>query len=391
MVKSKILNIIDPAIDNLIQKEHLRQRSNINLIASENYAHEAVLEAAGSVLTNKYAEGYPGKRYYAGCQYIDEIEQLAIDRLKRLFSAENMHVNVQPHSGSSANMAVYSAVLKPGDTILGMSLNAGGHLTHGHKVNFSGIQYNSIQYGLDPITELLNYDEIERLALLYKPKLIIAGSSAYSRKINFEKIARIAKQSKALFLVDIAHIAGLVCTGLHESPIISADFITGTTHKTLRGPRGGFIICKPEFKLQIDRMVMPGIQGGPLMHIIAAKAVSFALALKPDFRAYQEQVLKNAKIMAQTFQKLGYKIVSNGTDTHLFVIDLTKNNITGKEAELKLENEGITVSRSLIPNDPARPSVTTGIRIGTAAITSNGSLEANMIELAYRIDNILKQ
>lgn len=384
------LKFKDPEIAKLLEQEKIRQNTEINLIASENYVEDAVLEAMGSVLTNKYAEGYPGKRYYGGCRYVDQIEQLAIDRCKKLFNAENMHVNVQPHSGSSANFAVYNAILKPGDTILSMSLDAGGHLTHGHKVNFSGQNYNIINYGVNRETGLLDYEEIENLAILNKPKLIIAGASAYSRIIDFEKISEIAKKINAYFMADIAHIAGLIATSLHASPINCADFITSTTHKTLRGPRGGLIICKPEFKEAIDKSIMPGIQGGPLMNMIAAKAVAFELALKPDFKLYQEQVIKNAKVFADKLIELGYEIVSNGTDNHMFIVNLVNKNITGKEAENLLEKNGIIVSRSLVPFDTQKPWTTSGIRIGTPAVTTHGFKEEDIIKLAIKIDQILK-
>ncbi|MFC1845514.1 serine hydroxymethyltransferase [Candidatus Dependentiae bacterium] len=378
----------DTQILSLINQEQSRQQNTINLIASENYTDQAVLEATGSVLTNKYAEGYPGKRYYAGCNIIDEVEQLAIDRCAKLFGAE--HVNVQPHAGSQANMAVYFATLKPGDTILGMGLREGGHLTHGHKVSFSGMLYNCVQYGLDKKTEQLDYDEIADLANQHKPKLIIAGASAYSRIIDFEKFAEIAKSVGALLLADIAHIAGPIAAGLHPSPIGHADVVTSTTHKTLRGPRGAIIMCKKEYAQKINRAVMPGMQGGPMMHVIAAKAVAFGQALKPDFADYQKQVIANAKALAQEMEKLGYRIVSGGTDNHLFIIDLRSKNITGLEAQEALEKVGIITSRSCIPFDPESPFVTSGIRLGTPAMTTRGMKEPQMAQIALLVDETIK-
>jgi len=378
----------DKEIFDLIEQEKNRQKNTINLIASENYTDEEILYATGSVLTNKYAEGYPGKRYYAGCKFIDKVEQLAIDRCKKLFEAE--HVNVQPHSGSQANMAVYFAILKPGDTILGMGLREGGHLTHGHAVNFSGKLFNHVHYGVHKQTELLDFDEINELAQKHKPKLIIAGASAYSRTIDFQKFSEIAKSVNAYLLADIAHIAGMIATKIHPSPLPYADFVTTTTHKTLRGPRGGIIMCKKEFAEKIDKAVMPGIQGGPLMHVIAAKAVAFHHALQPTFVAYQKQVVANAKTLAQELKKLGYKIVSDTTDNHLFIVDLTSKNITGLQAERALEQAGITVSRSCIPFDTAKPWITSGIRLGTPAVTTRGMKENDMIEIAAKIDVVLK-
>jgi len=384
----KILMQTDKEIFDLIEQEKNRQKNTINLIASENYTDEEILYATGSVLTNKYAEGYPGKRYYAGCKFIDKVEQLAIDRCKKLFEAE--HVNVQPHSGSQANMAVYFAILKPGDTILGMGLREGGHLTHGHAVNFSGKLFNHVHYGVHKQTELLDFDEINELAQKHKPKLIIAGASAYSRTIDFQKFSEIAKSVNAYLLADIAHIAGMIATKIHPSPLPYADFVTTTTHKTLRGPRGGIIMCKKEFAEKIDKAVMPGIQGGPLMHVIAAKAVAFHHALQPTFVAYQKQVVANAKTLAQELKKLGYKIVSDTTDNHLFIVDLTSKNITGLQAERALEQAGITVSRSCIPFDTAKPWITSGIRLGTPAVTTRGMKENDMIEIAAKIDVVLK-
>ncbi|TET35534.1 serine hydroxymethyltransferase [Candidatus Dependentiae bacterium] len=377
----------DKALFDLINAETDRQETTINLIASENYASKEVREATGSVLTNKYAEGYPGKRYYAGCAVVDEVEQIAIDRCKTLFQAD--HVNVQPHSGSQANMAAYFAVLKPGDTILGMSLAEGGHLTHGHPVNFSGQLYKVVQYHVNPQTELIDYDEIERLAQTHKPKLIIAGASAYSRSIDFEQFARIAKNAGALLLADIAHIAGLIAAGLHQNPFPHADIVTSTTHKTLRGPRGGLIMCKQELAEKIDKSVMPGIQGGPFMNVIAAKAVAFYEASLPTFKTYQQQVIANAQRLAQELSNLGYRIVAKGTDNHLFIVDLRSKKITGRQAEQALDTAGITASRSCIPHDPEKPWITSGIRLGTTAISSRGMREQEMTIIAKLIDEVL--
>lgn len=385
----KNLKLVDPEISQIIKNEESRQETCINLIASENYVDQAILEATGSVLTNKYAEGYPGKRYYSGCEFVDQAELLAIERCKKLFGAE--HVNVQPHCGSSANMAVYAAVLQPGETIMGMSLSSGGHLTHGHNVNFSGTIYNTIQYGVNKNTELLDYDEIEELANMHKPKIIVAGASAYSRFIDFERFSKIAKSVNAYFMADIAHIAGLVATNLHPSPIGLADFVTSTTHKTLRGPRGGLVMCKKEYSEKLDKAVMPGLQGGPLMHIIAAKAVAFELALKPDFKEYQKQVLANAKAMCKAFKELGYRIVSDDTDNHLFILDLRPKNITGRAAESLLEKYGINVTRSTIPYDTEKPWITSGIRIGTPAITTRGLKEKEAIEICHKINDIISK
>lgn len=363
----------------LIAAETVRQSNTIDLIASENYALPDVCTVLASSLTNKYAEGYPGKRYYAGCAIVDQIEQIAIDSCKQLFNAE--HANVQPHSGSQANMAIYAAFLKPGDTILGMNLAAGGHLTHGSPVNFSGQLYNIISYGVDPVTELLDYDAIERVALEHKPRLIMAGSSAYSRAIDFKRFKAIADKVGAYFVADIAHCAGLIIAGLHVSPVPFADAVSGTTHKTLRGPRGGFILCKTEHQERIDRAVFPGIQGGPMMNVIAAKAVTFDHAQTRAFADYQKRVHKNAQVMAQVFIDKGYRIVSGGTDTHMFIIDLTEQGITGLEAQRSLEAAGITVSRSCIPRDTQKPWIGSGIRIGVNAITTRGMTlqEAEMI------------
>jgi glycine hydroxymethyltransferase len=378
---------IDPILSKLIDNEIDRLEEQITLIASENYASPAVMAATGSVLTNKYAEGYPGKRYYAGCTWVDAVENLAIDRCKQLFGAS--HANVQPHAGSQANAAVYFATLKPGDTILGMSLSEGGHLTHGHKVNFSGSIYNSVQYHVNKDTELLDYDEIERLAQLHRPKIIVAGASAYSRTIDFARFATIAHSVGALFMADIAHIAGLVATGHHPSPIGHADFITSTTHKTLRGPRGGLIMMTAEHAQTIDRAIMPGTQGGPFLNSIAAKAAAFHEALQPEFAEYQKQVVGNAQVFAKAMTDLGYRIVAGGTDNHLFIVDLRAKNITGHEAALALEKAGIIVSKSGIPFDPQKPWITSGIRIGTPAVTTRGMKQGQMIELAEMIDEVI--
>jgi glycine hydroxymethyltransferase len=379
---------IDKEIASLILEEQLRQHNTINLIASENYAPQEVLAAIGSVLTNKYAEGYPNKRYYAGCTVIDAVEELAINRCKKLFGAE--HVNVQPHSGSQANMAVYFATLQPGDTILGMGLQEGGHLTHGSSVNFSGKLFNQVSYTVDSKTQMLDYDRILSLAQQHKPKLIIAGASAYSRIIDFEKFSQIATSVGALLLADIAHIAGLVATGLHPSPFPYADFVTATTHKTLRGPRGGIIMCKEQYAQAIDRAVMPGIQGGPCMNVIAAKAVCFELALQPSFTVYQKQVLANAKSLATTLVQCGHRIVTGGTDNHLFIVDLSDKKISGHEAQIVLEKLGITVSKSCIPFDTTSPWITSGIRLGTPAVTTRGMKEHEMGIIAKLIDDVLR-
>ena len=345
------------------------------------------MQATGSIMTNKYAEGYPGKRYYAGCEFVDEAEKLAIERCKQLFGVE--HANVQPHAGSQANMAVYFATLKPGDTIMGKSLAEGGHLTHGHHVNFSGQLYNRVQYKVNPETELLDFNEIEQLAQEHKPKIIIAGASAYSRTIDFAKFAEIAKSVGAYLMCDIAHIAGLIAAKQHPSPVGHADFITSTTHKTLRGPRGGLIMTNAEHAQIIDKSIMPGMQGGPFMHSIAAKAVAFHEALQPDFVEYQKQIIKNAQVMAETLQDLGYRIVAGGTDNHLFIVDLRSKNLNGKIAEMALGKAGITISRSCVPFDTAKPWITSGIRIGTPAITTRGMLEKDVIEIAHLIDEVL--
>lgn len=391
------LKKVDPEIYNAIKKEEERQRNNIELIASENFVSKAVMEAVGSVLTNKYAEGYSGKRYYGGCHNVDEVETLAIERAKKLFGAE--HANVQPHSGSQANMAIYMAMLNPGDTILGMDLSNGGHLTHGSKVNFSGKIYNFISYGVDN-DGYIDYDDVEKKAIENNPKLILAGASAYPRKIDFKRFREIADKVGAYFMVDMAHIAGLVCTGEHESPVPYADFVTSTTHKTLRGPRGGLILCKEEYAKKIDSCIFPGIQGGPLEHIIAGKAVCFKEALDESFKEYAHQVVLNAKVLAESLLGYGFNLVSGGTDNHLMLIDLRNKGITGKMATELLDSVGITVNKNAVPNDPEKPMVTSGIRIGTAAVTTKGLKEEDMkllaeaIELTLRInneeDNIIK-
>lgn len=376
----------DKLVYDAIKKEEKRQKQHIELIASENFTSEAVREAVSSVLTNKYAEGYPGKRYYCGCENIDAIESLAIERAKKLFGAE--HANVQPHSGANANFAVFAALLKPGDTILGMSLPAGGHLTHGTKVNVSGKYFNAIGYNVDPETELINYDEVERLAKEHKPKLIIAGASAYPRKIDFKRFREIADSVGAYLMVDMAHIAGLVAAGLHENPCRYADVVTTTTHKTLRGPRGGMILCKAELAKKIDSAVFPGTQGGPLEHIIAGKAVMLNEALKPEFKEYQKQVVKNCKVLANELKKYGFRLVSGGTDNHLVLVDLTPFNSTGKEVSELLHKANITTNKNSIPNEKLSPSVTSGLRLGTPAVTTLGMKEEEMKKIAsfiYRI------
>ena len=379
----------DPEVKRLIDLEAKRQLETVNLIASENYCSEAVREATGSVLTDKYAEGYPGKRYYGGCQFVDEIENLARERCKKLFQAE--HANVQPHSGSQANMAVYHALLEPGDTIMGLRLSEGGHLTHGHGVNFSGKLYKIVSYGVDPKTECLDYTEIQKLAQQHQPKLIVCGASAYSRVIDFEAFGKIARQVNAYLMADIAHIAGLVAAGLHPNPFPHADIVTSTTHKTLRGPRGGLIMCKANLADQIDKAIIPGIQGGPFMHQIAAKAVAFQEALQPEFKSYQAQIIKNSQAMADEFQKLGYRVVAGGTDNHLFMLDLRNQGITGVAAEKLLQTASIYLNRNAIPFDPEKPWITSGIRIGTAAMTTRGMQEPQMRLIANLIDQVIKQ
>ncbi|HDA1808154.1 TPA: serine hydroxymethyltransferase [Staphylococcus aureus] len=379
----------DKVIAEAIEREFQRQNSNIELIASENFVSEAVMEAQGSVLTNKYAEGYPGRRYYGGCEFVDVIESIAIDRAKALFGAE--HVNVQPHSGSQANMAVYLVALEMGDTVLGMNLSHGGHLTHGAPVNFSGKFYNFVEYGVDKDTERINYDEVRKLALEHKPKLIVAGASAYSRTIDFKKFKEIADEVNAKLMVDMAHIAGLVAAGLHPNPVEYADFVTTTTHKTLRGPRGGMILCKEEYKKDIDKTIFPGIQGGPLEHVIAAKAVAFGEALENNFKTYQQQVVKNAKVLAEALINEGFRIVSGGTDNHLVAVDVKGSiGLTGKEAEETLDSVGITCNKNTIPFDQEKPFVTSGIRLGTPAATTRGFDEKAFEEVAKIISLALK-
>jgi len=373
---------------NMIEKERLRQEEGIELIASENVVSKSVMEAMGSYLTNKYAEGYPGKRYYGGCQVVDEVENYAKEALKELFKAE--HVNVQPHSGSQANMAVYMSVLQPGDTILGMDLSHGGHLTHGSPVNFSGKLYNVISYGVSEEDGRINYDILRELALKHKPKMIVSGASAYPREIDFEKIKAICDEIGAYMMVDIAHIAGLVAAGKHMSPVPYADFVTTTTHKTLRGPRGGVIMCKEKYAKDVDKIIFPGIQGGPLMHVIAAKAVCFAEALTDEYKEYIAQVVKNAKVLAQELMNYGFKLVSDGTDNHLMLVDLTNKNITGKEAEKLLEEAGITVNKNTVPFEKLSPFVTSGIRIGTPAVTTRGFKEEEMKKIAYFINYVIE-
>lgn len=378
----------DPAVLEAMNLELKRQRNNIELIASENIVSEAVIEAMGSVLTNKYAEGYPGKRYYGGCEHVDIVEDIARDRAKELFGAE--HANVQPHSGAQANLAVYLAALNPGDTVLGMNLAHGGHLTHGSPVNASGLLYNFVAYGVQEDTFLIDYDEVRKAAFKHRPRLIVAGASAYPRIIDFEKLASIANDVGALFMVDMAHIAGLVAAGLHPNPVPYAHFVTTTTHKTLRGPRGGMILCRKPWAAAIDKAVFPGTQGGPLMHVIASKAVALGEALQPSFKTYAENVVKNAKALAETLVGEGLNLVSGGTDNHLMLIDTRNLNITGKDAEHVLDSIGITVNKNAIPFDPTSPFVTSGIRIGTPAATSRGMDEAAMKTIGQIIANVLK-
>ena len=383
------LKTVDPEIQKAIDQELSRQREKLEMIASENIVSTAVMQAQGSILTNKYAEGYPGKRYYGGCEYVDIVEQLAIDRAKKLFGAE--YANVQPHSGAQANTAVYFALLQPGDTILGMNLTDGGHLTHGSPVNISGKYFKIIPYGVDKETERIDYDELERLAKEHQPKLIVGGASAYSRIIDFERMAQIAKSVGAYFMVDMAHIAGLVAAGLHPSPVPYADVVTTTTHKTLRGPRGGLILCRDaEFGKQFNKAIFPGIQGGPLMHVVAAKAVAFKEALSDEFKVYQQQVLDNAKALADELVKKGFRIVSGGTDNHLMLVDLRSKNITGKEAQFLLDEIGITANRNTIPFEPLSPFVTSGIRLGTPALTTRGLKEEDIREVADIIADVIE-
>lgn len=370
----------DPKIMELIKEETDRQRRHIELIASENFVTPQVMEAMGSQLTNKYAEGYPGRRYYGGCEVVDKVENLAIDRLKEIFGAE--HANVQPHSGSNANLGVYFAVLKPGDKVLGMNLSQGGHLTHGSPVNISGTYYNFVDYGVDKETETIDYDVVREIALREKPKMIVTGASAYARSIDFKKFREIADEVGAYLMVDMAHIAGLVAAGLHPNPVPYADFVTTTTHKTLRGPRGGAILCKEQYAKAIDKAIFPGIQGGPLMHVIAAKAVSFGEALQDEFKEYQNQTIKNAKALADALMEREFRIVSGGTDNHLILIDVRTKGLTGKKAEELLEEVGLATNKNTIPFDPESPFVTSGIRIGTPAVTTRGMKEEDMVEIA---------
>ena len=381
------LREVDPDIAEIIKLEGRRQAEGLELIPSENFVSEAVMEAAGSVLTNKYAEGYPGKRYYGGCEFVDRAEVLAIERAKKLFGAD--HANVQPHSGSQANTAVYMSTLQPGDTVLGMNLAHGGHLTHGHPLNFSGRMYKFVPYGVTRETETIDFDEVDRLAHEHKPKMIVAGASAYSRIFDFAKFAEIAKSVGALLFVDMAHIAGLVAAGVHPSPVPHADFVSTTTHKTLRGPRGGLILCKAQYAKELDKLMFPGIQGGPLMHTIAAKAVCLKEAAMPEFRTYQEQVVTNARALAAAMTKHGFRIVSGGTDNHLFLVDIQSRGLTGKDAQPGLDRAGITVNKNAIPFDPLPPMTASGIRMGTPAITTRGMREADMEKIAAWIAEVL--
>lgn len=377
------LQATDPDVFDIVSKERRRQAEGLELIASENFVSNAVLETASTVLTNKYAEGYPGKRYYGGCEHVDEVESLAQQRAKDLFGAE--HVNVQPHSGTNANMAVYFSVLKPGDKLMGMDLTCGGHLTHGHRLSYSGRDFNVVSYGVDQDTELIDYDEVDRLALEQRPKLIICGASAYSRTIDFERFRAIADKVEAILMADIAHIAGLVAAGIHPSPVPYCDFVTSTTHKTLRGPRGGIIFCRKERAKRLDRALFPGIQGGPLMHVVAAKAVALHEAASDEFATYQKQIVANAKRLAETLAAGGLRIVSGGTDNHVFLVDMSVKSLTGQDAETTLEQAGITVNKNTIPYDPQPPLVTSGIRLGTPALTSRGMDEPAMEEVGELI------
>ena len=384
----KHVEVRDPEVFLAIEAERKRQQDKIELIASENFVSKAVMEAQGSVLTNKYAEGYPDKRYYGGCEHVDVVEKLAIERVKKIFGAD--HANVQPHSGANANFAVYFALLEPGDKVLGMNLAHGGHLTHGSPVNFSGTYFEIIPYGVDEKTHYIDYDQMEAIARKEKPKMIVAGASAYSRIIDFERIGKIAKEVGAIFFVDMAHIAGLVACGLHPSPIPHADVVTSTTHKTLRGPRGGIILCKSELAAKIDKAVFPGTQGGPLMHVIAAKAVAVKEIMDEDFRAYGAQILANAEALAEALKDQGFNLVSNGTDNHLMLIDLRNHQLTGKVAEKALDEIGVTVNKNSIPGDPESPFVTSGLRIGAPAVTTRGLKEEDMEEIAEIISITLK-
>lgn len=388
-MKFEYLKNADKEIYETLVKEYDRQQRNIELIASENIVSNAVMETMGSYFTNKYAEGYPSKRYYGGCQHVDEMEDIARERLKKIFGAE--HANVQPHSGSQANQAVYLAVLNHGDKVLGMDLSQGGHLTHGSPVNISGINYNFVPYGLNPDTEVIDYDKLRELALSERPKMIVAGASAYPREIDFKRISEIAKEIDAYFMVDMAHIAGLVAAGLHNNPVECADFVTSTTHKTLRGPRGGIILCKKEYAAKIDKAIFPGLQGGPLEHVIASKAVCFKEALQDDFKVYQKQVVKNASALADELTKRGFDLVSGGTDNHLILVNLVSKNISGRQAETLLDEAYITVNKNSIPFDKASFVETSGIRIGTPAITSRGMVEEDMIKIAEAIDLVISE
>ncbi|MCL5674188.1 MAG: serine hydroxymethyltransferase [Candidatus Omnitrophica bacterium] len=382
-----MLEKFDLEIYSLIEKELMRESETVNLIASENYVSKAVMEATGSILTNKYAEGYPSRRYYGGCEFIDRIESIAISRVKKIFNAE--HANVQPHSGSQANMAVYLSCAKAGDTILGMDICAGGHLSHGTKVSFSGIIFNAVCYGVNPDTELIDYNEIEKIAQKYKPKIIICGASAYPRIIDFNRFAGIAKNVNAYLCSDMAHIAGLVAANLHPSPVPVSDFVTSTTHKTLRGPRGGFILCKERYARSVDKSIFPGIQGGPLMHIVAAKAVAFKEAETGDFRKYQTQIVKNARFFAEKLRELDYRLVTGGTDNHMLLVDLRNKKITGVECQNILEKVNIIVNKNSIPFDPSGATITSGLRIGTAAITTRGMKENEILKIIEFIDEAL--
>ncbi len=384
---SRRLAEVDAEVAAALREEVCRQATGLELIASENFVSEAVLEAMGSVFTNKYAEGYPGKRYYGGCENVDKVERLAIERAKQLFGAE--HANVQAHSGTQANIAVYMTALHPGDTVLGMNLAHGGHLTHGHPLNFSGKTYKFVAYGVTKETETLDYDEVERLAREYSPKMIVAGASAYSRIIDFPRLAQIAQGARALLFVDMAHIAGLVATGIHPSPVPHADFVSTTTHKTLRGPRGGLVLCREKYAKELDRITFPGTQGGPLEHIIAAKAVCLKEAMAPEFRDYQSQVVANARALAAGLAKAGFRIVTGGTDTHLFLVDLHSRGTTGRDAELALERAGITVNKNAIPFDPLPPLKAGGIRVGSPAVTTRGMREPEMERIAGWMAEVL--
>ena len=384
---SRPLGAVDPEVAEALNDEVRRQATGFELIASENFVSEAVLEAMGSVFTNKYAEGYPGKRYYGGCENVDRVERIAIERAKQLFGAE--HANVQSHSGTQANISVYMTALEPGATVLGMNLAHGGHLTHGHPLNFSGKTYKFVAYGVTKDTETIDYDEIERLAREHQPKMIVAGASAYARIIDFARIAKIAQDAGALFFVDMAHIAGLVASGIHPSPVPHADFVSTTTHKTLRGPRGGLVLCREKYAKDLDRITFPGVQGGPLEHIIAAKAVCLKEAAEPEFRVYQKQVVTNASVLAAALAKYGFRIVTGGTDNHLFLVDMHSRGITGRDAELALERAGMTVNKNAIPFDPLPPMKAGGIRVGTPAVTTRGMREPEMNQIAGWIADVL--